>query len=84
MGYYYDWVNEQWVEKPLVKPRPPSRVIPRRTLVSGLLEEMQKGDGEAKLYAGLLACKLTTDNADLMKEFGKRIVQLREGSDAPT
>jgi len=76
MGYYFDWLNERWVEKPLVQPRRPRRTCSRRTLVTALVEEMQKGDCEAKLYAGLLVRKLIIGDMALMSEFGKQIAAM--------
>jgi hypothetical protein len=54
LGYYYDWINKRWLERTDKPPRRPSRLVPRPTLLNGLLEEMEKGDSQSKLYAGLL------------------------------
>jgi len=84
MGYYFDWLNEKWVEKPAVQPRRPHRMFPRRTLVTALVEEMLKGDSEAKLYAAMLARKLIVGDRELMAEFGKQIAAMTERSCART
>jgi hypothetical protein len=42
-----------------------------------LLEEIERGDSEVKLYAGLLARKLVVGDEALMKEFGERIAKLQ-------
>jgi hypothetical protein len=76
MGYYYNWVDAKWVEKPLIAPKPPRRAVPRRTLVTALMEEMSKGDSEARLYAELLARKLIVGDEGLMKEFGKTVAEM--------
>ena len=76
MGYYFDWLNQRWVEKPAVQRRRPRRMVPRRTLVTALIEEMHKGDSEAKLYAGMLVRTLIIGDRQLMKEFGKQIAAI--------
>ena len=76
MGFYYDWLNMKWVEKPAVQSKPPFRIIPRQTLIEALIEEIEKGDSETKLFAGLLARKLIVGNPFLMKEFGKQVADI--------
>lgn len=72
MAYFWDAINEVWIKKP------PRRALRqrrsgRRILLGELLEEIRLGDSECKLYAGLLATKLTRGDADLMAEFGGRL-----------
>jgi hypothetical protein len=76
MGYYYDWLNEQWVDKSTVTPRFPKRLRPRRTLVDGLIKEMEQGDSEVQLYAGLLVRRLIVGDPSLMQEFGKQVAAM--------
>jgi len=76
MGYYYDWINQRWQERG--QSTRPSRKVLRPTLLTGLLEEMQKGDSQSKLYAGLLARVLVVGDEELMKSFGKQIACLTD------
>jgi len=76
-GYYYDWFERRWIERPAeAMQRLPRRGVPRRTLLAALVEEVEKGDSDAKLYAALLARSLIGCNMELMHEFGERIAKL--------
>jgi hypothetical protein len=77
MGYYYDWIAQQWRQGQGAEftPAQRSRSAQRRTLLTGLLNEIDDGgDGVAKLYAGLLARHLITRDETLMREFGRDVV----------
>jgi hypothetical protein len=50
--------------------------MPRPTLLAGLVEEVEQGDSETKLYASLLARKLIGDDFILMGKYGRRIAEL--------
>jgi hypothetical protein len=73
-GYYYDWLNMRWAEKSL-----PGTAISwphYHRLVEELVEEMRRGDGESRLYAGLLARKVMAGRLDLIKKFGPTVAEL--------
>jgi hypothetical protein len=79
MGYYYDWVNRQWVSRNHAEPTPVQRQqrARRRTLLDDLITDIEHGrNGEAYLYAGLLARTLVTTDEELMREFGKQVVRI--------
>lgn len=73
---FFDHFTQEWVEGPSVPTTHPRSVMPRQTLLNGLVEEIQRGDSECKLYAALLARKLIGNNHHLMAEFGRRIAAL--------
>ena len=77
MGYYYDWIAEQWREGRCTELRRAERArnAQRRTLLLGLLNEIGAGgDSVATLYANLLARQLITSDETLMREFGRDVV----------
>jgi hypothetical protein len=77
MGYYYDWIAQQWREGQSAEftHAQRSRSAQRRILLSGLLNEIDDGsDSVAALYAGLLARHLITRDETLMREFGRDVV----------
>jgi hypothetical protein len=81
MGYYYDWINEKWVERergcrPTIGPSVRRRKR-RRTLIAELLTEIAEShDGDATLYATMLARALVTTDEELMKEFGEQVAAI--------
>jgi hypothetical protein len=78
MGYYYDWIEQNWL--PLQHRELTSQQCRRRTcrhrLLSELLTELEAGDdGVSRLYAGLLARRLISRDQELMREFGRQVVE---------
>lgn len=81
MGFYYDWVNDRWQEKS-TNGRRHRRIRAWRTLLPALVDEIENGDSEGKLYAGLLARHIVTNDEILMEDHGKRVAKLT-GEKAP-
>jgi hypothetical protein len=85
MPYFYDWINKRWQPYPKgsdpMCPKYTTRSFARRfTLLPQLIKEIETGEGEVKLYAGLLARAIVVSDIDptLMNEFGERIAELTE------
>lgn len=80
MGYYYDWIEEQWVERPrdrVVTWGQRQRQQRRRKLLTYLIAEMTESrDGVATLYAALLARTLVASDEELMGAFGEQIARI--------
>jgi hypothetical protein len=74
--YYYDWVQERWVEPTSTESTPAQKrqCARRRDLIEGLLDEIAAGDGITTLYAGLLARQLITTDEVLMRAYGREVV----------
>jgi hypothetical protein len=75
MGYYFDWVNGKWQEKSRGRRRHP-RFTAREALLPGLIDEIENGDSETKLYAGLLARSIVVWDEQLMRAFGKQVARV--------
>ena len=88
-GYYYDWLERQWV---LPVPRKltlrQKRVRDRRKLLlRDLVVEIENGSlepgsGLIRLYATLAAKALLAANPELMNQWGRVVVGLAEQDEA--
>jgi hypothetical protein len=74
MGYYFDWVNDEWLE--LTTKRRHPRHAANKQLLPKLMEAIEKGDSDCKLYAGLLCRAIVCSDVLLMDEFGKQVAKL--------
>ena len=81
MPSYYDWIDKCWIKDDL-----PShlrartlRSLMRRRLLPELIKEIETGNSEVRLYAGMLARRLVVGDFHLMDEFGERVAALTEG-----
>ena len=77
MGYYFNPIDETWVEKHKTPRNRQPRAVSRSRLLIALIEEIERGDSETKLYAGLLARKLVMDDEQLMQTFGEKLAALQ-------
>jgi hypothetical protein len=83
MGYYYDWVDRQWVPKSHTQPTPRQRRarLRRRSLLQDLITEIEHGhDSVTRLYASLLTGSLLQSDEELMREFGRQVADLSHQS----
>jgi hypothetical protein len=83
MAYYYDWIDRQW--KPSKERMKCVRVWSqhRPRMLKDLFREIEKRKGgPTATYAMLLARALVQDDEELMREFGKQVVEVTEGQPA--
>jgi hypothetical protein len=87
MGYYYDWLERQWLPRHprALSPREQRQRDHRAQLLRHLLNELQEdGDSVSQLYAGLLARSLISGDEELMRAFGKEVAERCEGAQSRT
>jgi hypothetical protein len=81
MGGYYDWVDRKWVlsGRHYRRGNISLRRVQRKTLLEGLLREIDKEKGSVTcMYASLLARAIVQADEELMRDFGRRVVQVTE------
>jgi hypothetical protein len=82
MPYYYDWIDRKYIETKrspqIEQPLTPRGAERAETLLPELIKEIETGDSEIKLYAGMLARRLVSTEYYLMRNFGEKVAKLTD------